>query len=137
MPNPCNATVTFDGQKFNALSANFEVATMHDNTGMPSMGTTACAIGVVVDVHDDVNIPFSVLNNMFEHSHTMTKDKIKEIKIEFWKDESKKNAVCTFSFRGWISRFALMGGGGDNHMLSLSLQPELGSQQFVKFAVGN
>jgi hypothetical protein len=137
MPEPCNTTVTFDGQKFNAHSSSFVVGTHHDGTGMPMMGTTQCAINVVVDIHDDQNVPFSVFKNLFDHSHSMTKDKIKDIKLEFWKDESKHDVVCSFTFRGWISRFAVMGGDGGNHELALSLQPALGKQQFVEFAVGN
>jgi hypothetical protein len=51
------------------------------------MGMTACAIDVVADIHDDVNVPFPVLKNLFGLSNTMTKDKIKDIKLEFWKDD--------------------------------------------------
>lgn len=36
--NPSIITVTIDGDKFNAESTTFEIATEHDNTGMPLMG---------------------------------------------------------------------------------------------------
>jgi hypothetical protein len=37
---------------------------------------------------------------------------IKDIKIEFWKDESQEEAICTYQFKGWISNFSMEGGGG-------------------------
>ena len=67
----------------------------------------------------------------------MTKDKIKDIKLEFWKDENEQDVICSFAFRGWISRFAVQGGDGSNHTLSLSIQPALGTNQFIEIAVGN
>lgn len=137
MPRPCNTTVTIDGQKFNALSTHFEVATRHDGSGQPAMGATACAINVVADIHDDQNVPFAVLKQLFELSHSMTRDKIKTMKLDFWKDDSAQDAICSFSFQGWISRFAIQGGDGTNHLLSLSLQPALSEKQFVEFSVGN
>lgn len=137
MLKPCNTTITIDGKKFNAMSSHFEVATRHDAHGMPAMGSTACAINVVADIHDDQNVPFPVLKDLFALSHSMTKDKIKDIKLEFWKDDSANDVICSFAFRGWISRFAMQGGDGSNHVLSLSLQPELSSSQFVDFTVGN
>lgn len=101
------------------------------------MGTTKTAIEVSADIHDDANVSFSVLKNLFELSHTMTRDKIKDIKLEFWKDESQNDAVCTYSFRGWISKFSIVSGAGSNHTLALSFQPALDSKQFATFNVGN
>jgi len=101
------------------------------------MGTTKTSIEVSADIHDDANVSFSVLKNLFELSHTMTRDKIKDIKLEFWKDESQNDAVCTYSFRGWISKFSIVSGEGSNHTLALSFQPALDSKQFATFNVGN
>ena len=137
MAMPRNTTVTIDKQKFNALSTHFEVATRHDGIGMPLMGQTACAIDVVADIHDDRNVPFPVLKSLFDLSHTMTKDKIKDIKLEFWKDDNAEDVICSFSFRGWISRFAIQGGDGGNHILSLAIQPTITPNQFIDIAVGN
>ena len=67
----------------------------------------------------------------------MTKDKIKDIKLEFWKDENAQDVICSFSFRGWISRFAVQGGDGTNHVLSLSIQPAFSANQFIEVNVGN
>jgi hypothetical protein len=135
MAQPCNTTVTIDGQKFNAHSSHFCVGTHDDQFGMPLMGASRTAISVMADIHDDVNVPFPVLKSLFELSHSHTKDKIKDIKIEFWKDEQKQSAVIVFSFRGWISNFAIIGAG--NHQLSLSIQPALGKMNFLELAVGN
>lgn len=48
-----------------------------------------------------------------------------------------QDVICSFSFQGWISRFAVQGSDGSNHLLSLSIQPALDSAQFVDFTVGN
>ncbi len=55
MAQPSNSTVTIDGDKFNAMSANISLATLHDHTGMPMMGSVQCAIEVSVDLHDTEN----------------------------------------------------------------------------------
>lgn len=101
------------------------------------MGTTAVAIDVMADIHDDVNVPFAVLKSLFTLSHGMTRDKIKDMKLEYWKDDSAEDVICSFAFKGWISRFSVQGGDGTNHLMSLSLQPALSAEQYVDFTVGN
>jgi hypothetical protein len=128
-------SVTIDGDTFGAISTRFDVATRHDGSGMPLMGSQSIGIQVVIDMHDDGNLPFSMVQKLFELSHEITREKIKNIKIVYWKDESHQDALSTFSFQGWISHFNIT--SGQNHTLTLSLQPALDSKQFVKLDHGN
>jgi hypothetical protein len=137
MSRPSNTTITIDGAKFNAMTAQVSFATVHDGVGMPMIGTTQCAIECVVDMHDNVNLPYGTLQKLFELSNGVTKDKIKSVKIEFWQDEKQTDALCTYTFQGWISNFATGSGGGGNHTLWLSIQPELDKNNFIKVTMGN
>ena len=133
MARPSNATVSIDGNDFNALSTHFGVASHHSHDGMPMM----CTVDVTVDMHDTDNLPFDTLKTLFQLASNVTRDSIKDIKITFWTDESQSDAICTYSFRGWISNYASTSGGGTNHTLHLSLQPALDEKQFVNITLGN
>lgn len=134
---PSNATVTIDGNKFNALASHVEISTIHDDRGMPLMGSLRCVISAMVDMHDNENIPFGVLSKLYDLANLVTRDKIKDIKIEFWTDESQTDALCTYTFRGWISLFSTSSGQGANHTLKIDLQPELSGKQFIDMKMGN
>jgi len=137
MPQLSNASVTIDGEKFNALSAHVGLETHHDGFGLPTMGTKRTIINCVVDIHDTTNMPFATLQKLYTLADGVTRDKIKDIKIEFWQDENQSDAICVYSFRGWISAFHVSGGGGVNHLLNINLQPELDREQFVKLTLSN
>lgn len=137
MANPSVTSVTIDGETFNALSTHISLSTTHGGVGMPMMGSLVCAIEVTIDMHDTENISFATLQKLFVLASTVVKDSIKDIKIQFWTDESQLDAICTYSFRGWISHYSNTSGGGSNHTLNLSLQPELDAKQFVNITMGN
>ncbi len=137
MANPSVSSVTIDGDTFNALSVHVSVSTIHGSVGMPSMGALACSMEVTVDMHDTENMPYATLQKLFNLASTVTRDSIKDIKIQFWTDDSQQNAICTYSYRGWIAHYSTSSGGGSNHTLSLSLQPELDAKQFVNITMGN
>lgn len=128
-------SITIDGDKFGAIGARFDVTTRHDGTGLPLIGSQAFGIEVTVDMHDDENLPFDTMRKLFQLSNQITRDKIKDIKIEFWKDERQQDALSVFSFKGWISRFSVT--SGHNHTLTLHLQPALDAKQFVDLQHGN
>lgn len=128
-------SVTIDGDKFGAIGTRFDLMTRHDGAGLPLMGSQAFGIEVMIDMHDDVNMPFDTMRKLFQLSNLVTRDKIKDIKIEFWKDESQADALSVFSFKGWISRFCVS--SGQNHTLTLHLQPALDAKQFVDLQHGN
>ncbi len=137
MSRPSVSTVTIDGNKFDVLTAHISLSTVHDDHGMPMMGSSRLAIECVADMHDEGNLPFSTLSALFQLANVVTRDKIKNIKIEFWRDDSKQDVVCTYTFTGWISNYVTGSGGGGNHTLSLSLQPSLDAKQYSDIQIGN
>jgi hypothetical protein len=137
MAAPSITTVSIDGQKFNALSASVSFATASDNAGMPQMGSLSCGIDVVVDIHDNQNMPFATIKKLFDLANVVTRDKIKDMKVEYWQDEHQKDVICSYAFKGWISHWHTSSGGGSNHVLSLSLQPAINSQNFSDLRISN
>ncbi len=158
MAAPYRCTVTIDGTKFDAVSSSIKFTTAKDKTGTAQMGTLNTEIRVWADFHDDQNLPFSTLQKFFTMANVVTRDKIKAIKIEFWKDDAHQDALCSYSFNGWISRFetsnpsdasALVALDGDankqfqgiaptlNHMLVLDLEPVLNQQNYSSLQMSN
>jgi hypothetical protein len=148
MANALRSTVTIDGNKFDALSTVVGFSTQKDRSGMPEMGSLATDIKVYIDFHDDNNVPQSTLKRLFELAHVVTRDKVVDMKIEYWKDEAKKDALCSYRFKGWISRFEtsnpLTGQNGNappvaptNHLLTLELEPSMNQQNFKDISMGN
>jgi hypothetical protein len=138
MATPSVTTISIDGQKFNALSAGVSLATASDQSGMPQMGSLNCGIDVVVDIHDNKNMPFATLKKLFDLANVVTRDKIKDIKIEYWVDEHQQGVICSYGFKGWISHWhTSSGGGAASHILSLSIQPAINSQNFSELRLSN
>jgi hypothetical protein len=152
--SPYRSTVTIDGTKFDALSTSVAFSTLKDRAGNPEMGSLRTDIRVYVDFHDDGNVPYSTLSKLFTMANVVTKDKIKDIKIEYWKDETKQDALASYSFKGWISRFETQNpmassavgsnGGTDltsystvNHLLVLDIEPALDSNNFANVSMSN
>src|SRR5215469_9234787 len=132
---PYRSTVTVDGTKFDAVSSAVVFQTDKDRTGMPQMGSLNTSIRVWVDFHDDTNLPHSALKKLFDLSNVATRDKVKDMKIEFWKDDSHQDDLCSYSFKGWVSGFhtcnppnisehgAPTSENLVNHLLVLDLEP--------------
>ena len=147
MAAPYRSTVTVDGTKFDAVSTVVAFHTDKDRAGMPQMGSLQTNIRVWVDFHDDTNLPHSALKKLFDLSNVVTRDKIKDIKIEFWKDDSHQDALCSYSFKGWISCFhtsnpgagSFQGAQDDqiNHLLVMDLEPALNQQNFKDVSLSN
>ncbi|HLH04806.1 MAG TPA: hypothetical protein VKX25_18715 [Bryobacteraceae bacterium] len=162
MAAPYRCTVTIDGTKFDAVSSSIKFGTEKDKAGMPQMGSLTTEIRVWADFHDDQNIPFGTMNKLFTLANVVTRDKIKPIKIEFWKDDSHQDALASYSFNGWISRFetanpsdatrllsldSSTGNGHSknfqgiapqlNHMLVLDIEPVLNQQNFSDIRLSN
>ena len=138
MANPSSmSTVTIGDLKFNALSSQVGISTHHDDNGMPMMGSARMAVDLTLDIHDNVAVPFATVNALFELANRVTRDKIKPIKIEYWRDELQQDAILTYNFEGWLSSFVTTSGSGGNHTLHLQLQPKLDQQQFVAITLGN
>ncbi len=145
---PYRSTCTIDGTKFDCVSISVAFLTEKDRAGMPQMGSLKTNIRCLVDFHDDQNIPYSALSKMFELANVVTRDKVKDMKVEFWKDESHQDALCSYSFKGWISNFQTLNpvtnsnGNGNNsnavnHLLVLTLEPSLNQQNFADIKMSN
>ena len=147
--SPFRSTVTIDGNKFDAVEISVAFETAKDRAGMPQMGSLKTNIKVVVDMHDDKNMPYATLSKLFEMSNVVVRDKIKDIKLEYWKDDAHQDALCSYKFKGWISSFHTCNpAGGDvdaqgkdipnlNHMLVLSLEPTMNQQNFKEISLSN
>jgi hypothetical protein len=145
MANPYRSSVTIDGTKFDAVSTQVVFLTAKDRAGMPEMGSLQTRIRVWADFHDDTNLPFSTVSKFFDLANVVTRDKIKDIKIEFWKDDGHQDALCSYKFKGWVSNFETSNppldnnGGmpGLNHMLIMDLEPVMNQQNFQEIAISN
>jgi hypothetical protein len=147
--SPYRSTCTIDGNKFDALEIMVAFETAKDRAGMPQMGSLNTTIRVLVDFHDDQNMPFGTLSKLFDMAKVVTRDKVKDIKLEYWKDDSHQDALCSYKFKGWISGFHTANpAGGDgglatdsnpnlNHMLVLDLEPALNQQNFKEISLSN
>lgn len=140
---PYRSTCTIDGQKFDCVSISVAFATEKDRAGMPQMGSLKTSIRCLVDFHDDKNMPYSTLSKLFDLANVVTRDKVKDMKVEFWKDENHQDALCSYNFKGWISNFhtcnpvSSNGQGALNHMLVLTLEPALNQQNFKEIKISN
>lgn len=158
MASPNRTTVTIDGQKFQAVTTSVKFNTAKDRSGVAQMGSLSTKIRIWADLHDDVNLPFSTVKHLFDLANVVTRDKIKPVKIEFWKDDSQQDALISYSFNGWIRRFetsnpldflprsaavstedALADGTAPslNHMLVLDIEPALNQQNFNEIQLSN
>jgi hypothetical protein len=147
------STITVDSNKFDAVSTSVTFSTLKDKSGMPVMGTLVTGVKVWIDFHDEVNMPSGTLQSLFTMANIVTQDKIKPMKIEFWKDETKQDALCSYSFNGWISKFETSNPMADsspqttssstipystiNHLLYLELEPALNQQNIANITMSN
>jgi hypothetical protein len=138
---PYRSTCTIDGEKFDCVSISVAFATEKDRAGMPQMGSLKTSIRCLIDFHDNQNMPYSTLSKLFDLANVVTRDKVKDMKVEFWKDESHQDALCSYNFKGWISNFhtcnPVNGDKGLNHMLILTLEPALNQQNFKEIRISN
>jgi len=138
MAQPSRTTITIDGNKFDAVSASFSMSTPSDASGVPVMGGLTSTVDAVVDLHDTQNLPFGNLKKLFELANVVTKDKIKDVKLEFWQDDAKKDVVCSYAFKGWISHLQTHShDAGGNNLLALSIQPVLDTKNFQEVKISN
>jgi hypothetical protein len=101
------------------------------------------------------NMPISAIKKFFDMANVVTMDKIKPMKIEFWKDDSRQDALCTYSFNGWIRRFettnpvdatdtnddasGMFAGIAPqlNHLLILDLEPAMNQKNYKEIKMSN
>jgi hypothetical protein len=132
--------VTFGGQSFLVLEADFNVGTSPDGAGMPVMGSLSTTVGFCVDLHDTNNFDFSKLKSLFDLANVPTRDKIKEFKVEFFKDDKGNDVICSYKGKGWISSFRTSnagGGNGYNHLLHVTVTPVINTEMAQNISLGN
>lgn len=141
---PGKVTCTIDGEKFNPVEATFQINSDKDGTGMPVSQTLAASVFIRIDLSQGVNFPFQTIKKLFELSNLPTYDKVKPMKIEFWKgNETNKNVICSYSFKGWVSSFRTSSFGGEvggqsfDHTLELELACVLNEPNYSDFRIGN
>ena len=143
MAQPYRSTVTIAGVPVQAVSTEVDVSTTKDALGMPELGSLFTKIGVWVDMHDGGNAPFTAIAKLFALSNIVTKEKIVEMKVELWRDDNHDDAICSFSFEGWISRFRAANplpgaeGPNQNHLLYLELEPKVDEANYKHIQIGN
>jgi hypothetical protein len=136
------ATLTFDGEKIDVVEAVFAMHTAADPSGMPMMQTLNTTVQCRIDLHDIQNIKFQTLKKLFDLSNVATREKIKEMKIELWNDDSKKDVICSFKCKAWISSFRVSNIGGDtgatyNNVLDIELRPVHNQANYQEITLGN
>jgi len=150
--------VTIDGTKFNAVTTSVKFNTEKDRSGVAKMGSLSTKIRVWADLHDDTNLPFSSLKKFYDLANVVTRDKIKAIQIDYWKDDTQQDALCSYKFNGWIRRFETSnpldflpgsqststedlltdGAAPDlNHLLVLDLEPVMNQANFSSIQMSN
>jgi hypothetical protein len=140
---PVRATLSFDGEKLDVVEAIFAMNTQKDPAGMPVMQTLSTSVQVRIDLHDDKNVPFGTLKKLFDLSNVATREKVKDMKMELWKDDAKKDVVCSFKCKAWISSFRVSNVGGDvggttyNHLLDIEFTPVHNQANYQEITLGN
>jgi hypothetical protein len=149
---PGRVSVTVDGTKFNTVEAIFAMGTQKDATGMPVLQTLNTKVHVWVDLFDDQNFPFNNIKKMFDLANVPDRNKLKEIKVEFWKDDRMEDVICSYKFKGWISKFEVYNpvlqltdhpmmtdaaGRVYNHVLRMELEPIINKENFQEVTISN
>jgi hypothetical protein len=139
---PNHVTVEIGDVKFDALSASIEATAPPDSTYRsylrPLMGRLDVQFHVSVNAHDDVNLPFGSLQELMSLALNQASDQIRDIKINYWKDESRNDVIASFSFEGWIYYARLEGTGQMNHRLDMILVPKvLSDSSYIKINITN
>ena len=136
------ATLTFDGEKIDVVEAIFAMHTAADPSGMPMMQTLNTTVQCRIDLHDTQNVKFQTLKKLFDLSNVATREKIKDMKMELWNDDSKKDVICSFKCKAWISSFRVSNIGGDtgatyNNVLDIELRPVHNQANYQEITLGN
>ena len=135
--------LTFGGQTFLVVDAEFIINTQKDQAGMPVMGTLSTSVRFRVDLHDTANFGFSKLKSMFDLANVPTRDKIKDFKVEFLKDDAGNDVICSYKGKGWISSFRTSNVGGENegrrynHLLDVEVTPVINKELAQNISLGN
>ena len=140
------AKVSFhiDGTRIEAAEAVFAMNAQRTDLGIPKMELPVVSLRVKVNLNDEKACSFQTIKKLFDlTTATNKKDRIKAIKVEYWKDLSMQDPVCTYSFQGWISSFRTSNVGGEdgngnyNHYLDIEVFPDSTEGRYQEIKIGN
>jgi hypothetical protein len=149
---PGRVSVTIDGTKFNTIETIFGVGTQKDAAGMPVLQTLHTKVQVWVDLFDDQNFPFDNIKKTFDLANVPDRSKLKEIKLEFWKDDRMEDVICSYKFKGWIGKFEVYNpvlalpehpvvtdaaSRVYNHVLHMELEPIINKESYQEVTISN
>lgn len=144
MATPYRSTCTIAGTSFDCVSISVELATAKDQNSLPLMSSMQVSVDCLIDFHDDGNVPYSTLQQVFSLAQKPKTGSYVEMKVEYWKDETKSTALCSYNFQGWVSSFKTYNPPGQtaspngfNHMWLLTLEPSMNSQNYTQLSMGN
>jgi hypothetical protein len=138
-------TLTFDGKKVDADRATFVVNTRRTELGMAKNELPFVSANVRINLNDKENAPFDLIQKLFDLSMELDSSKrIKDVKIEFWRDLSQKDPAVSYSFSGWINSFRTSNVDGDsanggnlNNYIELEMLPDTTKKGFPSITCGN
>jgi hypothetical protein len=138
------ASVTFEGiPRFDVEEAIVDVSTTPDLTGMPVLQSLKTVVHFTINANDQENIPFASIQKLFDLSNVPEENKIKNCKVEFWKNDKKQDVIASYSFKGWISHFRTSNTGIENsnksynHLIHVTVIPVINKALHSELRIGN
>jgi hypothetical protein len=113
---------------FHSSNVSFSLNTHRDSTGMPILQNLQTTVTVQVDMYDKANLPFEKIKSLFELAKLPNGSNIREVDINFWSDDAGTDSICSYHFKGWITRFETYTAPGSNGILALELCPIINDQ---------
>jgi hypothetical protein len=108
---------------FNSNNVSLSMNTHRDSTGLPILQNLQTTVSVQVDLYDRENLKFDDLKALFDMAKLPTGANVKDVEIYFWADDTATNVVCSYHFKGWITRYETYTAPGSNGILALELCP--------------
>jgi len=114
--------------QFQSNNVSFTLSTHRDSTGLPILHNLQTAVVVQVDMYDAKNLPFDKIKALFEMAKLPTGANIREVDLRFWSDDAGTDSICSYHFKGWITRYETYTAPGSNGILCLELTPVINEQ---------
>jgi hypothetical protein len=115
--------VKIGGVAFQSDNVSLSLNTHRDSTGLPILQNLQTTVTLQVDMYDRQNLPFDTLKTLFEMAKLPTGQNVKDVEINFWADDAQQSSVCSYHFKGWITRYETYTAPGSNGILALELCP--------------
>jgi hypothetical protein len=123
LTQPWKTTVCIDDLEFNSHCCSLSWKLKRDYKGYPMIGSLVGNFEMDVDIHDRVNVPFETLKLLLHRLFPAGYRTKAAIKITYWMDESRQDAICTIEFQGFITEWCILSPADDNHVLKLTVVP--------------